>query len=88
MESEEDINRFAAFDELLRTQGEVPSSEDDSPKQMQTIRLLHEVFRGTKPETFESNSDPKIPERIGRFRIERLLGRGGLERCTWLMIPY
>lgn len=77
MESEDDIKRFAAFDELLRTEAHVPVDGANDPTHMQTIRLLHEVFRGVKPESVESSSDPQIPEHIGRFRIERLLGRGG-----------
>ncbi len=78
MHDEEDIERSAAFDELLREHAAV-ISDDIDPTRMQTIRLLHEVFRApaSLPDSDSPATEPPLPERIGRFRIRRQLGRGG-----------
>ncbi len=82
MESEDDIERSAAFDEQLRDH-KTPEDVDENAsveltsRRMQTIRLLHEVFRAAPAQTIVEPTDSPLPERIGRFRIQRLLGRGG-----------
>lgn len=91
MESDEDIERSAAFDEMLRTRAAAPLENENQPKHLNTIRLLHEVFRGSSVEPANDTTDTttlsstdadldqlsRLPERIGRFEILRLLGRGG-----------
>lgn len=86
MDSDEDeIQRAVDFDELLRTQGDAPLEKGDPPEQMNLLRLLHEVLRGApaSDSTADSAADSEpgaaqtIPDRIGRFRITRLLGQGG-----------
>ena len=79
MDSEDDIERSAAFDDQLRDPLAAPVNDQLDPKRQQTMRLLHEVFRAdaAAPPLLDVTLDTTLPTQIGRFRIERLLGRGG-----------
>ena len=78
MESEDDIERTEAFDELLRGHGASQFTGEIDSKRMQTIRLLHEVFRaeGT-PLGSSVDAETPLPVSVGRFQVQRMLGRGG-----------
>lgn len=92
---DEALERSAAYDELLRSRLEAGSdSEGESDSESGSvlasvadvpsaaiIRLLHEVFR--TPRSDPAPTPEPLPDRVGRFVIHRLLGRGAFG-CVYL----
>ncbi|MGN6547195.1 MAG: protein kinase domain-containing protein, partial [Aureliella sp.] len=86
---DEALERSAAYDELLRSglsaaacstddfDAETGSEGADVPA-AGIIRLLHEVFRGPRGGQVPDREPPL--ERVGRFIIHRMLGRGAFGR--------
>lgn len=88
-EDDEALERSAAYDELLRKSmnasdrldgASILSSVPDGPT-AGIIRLLHEVFRTPRNDLVATAE--AMPERVGRFVIHRLLGRGAFG-CVYL----
>ncbi len=81
---DDELERTAAFDDLLRI-GRMDEASKlaehlGSGGRAHVLQLLHEVFRA-KPQTVPESStiEPSKPppfERIGRFEIRNLIGRG------------
>ena len=86
MAMDDELELSTAYDEFLRTNSSTSLSTSSlsdiqacdpalaSAPKADVIRLLHEVFRSAGSTTQERPAC--LPERVGRFAVERLLGRG------------
>ncbi len=87
MSIDDELERAELFDDRLRSgQTEDWDLATPAPRRAQVLQMMHELFR-LSPSELElpsgqaaSAEDEQLPPNVGRFQIQRLLGRGAFGR--------